>query len=357
MVDCSMGLGGYRERLTDSVLTAPNAIVDALRRHGVGAVHSTSSTWEEYWAFRQISDKNGGPIISGGGAALTDDPPVSHRLRWVQSNNEIRQAISTAQNEECAWVTVQSSSRDFIQAVVTEARKHGVRVALRGPGDCADCLSSGDMFLGFVQLLSRVAVSSPLDSLVEWGSQERVQYGIKLAQLLGERGVGITTELVSHRRSVFIREGLNTPFLEALEPILPHTRYIREMNRASGYLAGKKELKKSTGLVEPNRQMARRAEEGWNGVLEACESVHRSVCLLPGSRSPQITTVPGYSFKEELAILAHLGCSLDYVIHCATEGARNFLGIPVDVEQPIVSDEITQDYDMTRLVLSLRIAN
>lgn len=355
MVDCSMGLGGYRERLTDSVVAAPTAIVEALGRHGVGAIHSTSSTWEEYWAFQQIAAENGGPVVSGGGAAVTDELPTSHRLRWIRSQGDIRRAVATTRSEDRAWITVQSSSRDFVQAVVTEAQKNGVRVALRGSGDCADCLAEGDMFLGFVRLLSRSAVSHPLDTLVEWESPAGVQRAQQLAQKLGERGVGITTELVSHRRSVFIREGLNTPFLETLEPILPHTRHIREMNRTGGYLAGKRELKKSTGLAEPNRQMAKRAQDGWNGVLEACEATHQSVRLLPGSRAPQITTVPGYSFKEELAMLAHLGCSLDYVLDSATAGARTFLHIPEDAQQRLVFDETGQDDDPTRFLLSLRV--
>lgn len=356
LVDCSMGMGGYRERLTDSVVAAPTAIVEALRRHGVGAIHSTSSTWEEYWALCQIAAESDGPIVSGGGAAVTDELPASHRLRWIRSQDDIRRAVATTRSEDRAWITVQSSSRDFVQAVATEAQKNDVRVALRGSGDCADSLAEGDMFLGFVRLLSRSAVSHPLDTLVGWESPDGVQRARQLSQKLGERGVGITTELVSHRRSVFIREGLNTPFLETLEPILPHTRHIREMNRTGGYLAGKRELKKSTGLAEPNRQMAKRAQAGWNGVLEVCEATHQSVRLLPGSRAPQITTVPGYSFKEELAMLAHLGCSLDYVLYSATEGARTFLDIPEDAEQRLISDETGQDDDPTRLLLSLRVA-
>ncbi|MGO2855807.1 MAG: hypothetical protein ACTIL6_10250 [Brevibacterium aurantiacum] len=353
LVDCSIGLGGYRERMTDSVSDAPTAIIESLGRHGIGAVHSTSATWEEYWTFLQLARENGGPSISGGGAALTDESPASHRLRWVTSLDDIKRAVATSRTEGFGWVTVQSSSTDFISAVAAESQRNGVRMALRGPGHCAKHLSPGDVFLGFIHLLSTSAFDHPVDALLEWATEEATEHAIAVARELGENGVGVTTELVSHRRAVFIREGLKTPFLETLEPILPHTRHIREMNRPGGYLAGKHELKRATGLSEPNRLTSKRAQISWGKVLEACEATHRELTLLPGTRSPQITTVPGYSLKEELSLLAHLGCPLDYVLDAATTRARTFFDIPDDSSHRL-SAETNESEDPTTYLLSLR---
>lgn len=353
LVDASVGLGGYRERMIDSVTAAPEAIVASLLRHGVTAVHASSGTWEEYWTFQQIAEQGRRPALSGGGAALTDDPPASHRLRWVGTATEISRAVAVSETEGTGWVTVQSSSAEFVGAVADQAHRRGLRLALRGPGTCAQQLRRGDLFMGFINLLADSAADHPLDSLLAWQDETSAERAVQIARGLGEAGVGITTELLSHRRSVFVREGLRTPFLETLEPILPHTRHIREMSRPGGYLAGKQALRRNTGLMEPSRSTASQAQEGWARVLSSCEAVHREVQFLPGTRAPQITTVPGYSLKEELALLAHLGCSRDHVLAAATVRARAFLELPDAAPDELVADQPIGT-DPSAFLLSLR---
>ena len=342
LVDASVGAGGYRSSLVDSMLDAPNAILRCLSEHGTRAIRVATASWEELWTLRELAADTGLGLI-GGGAALSDQQPTSERVRWIRGEAELRRAIQLSALEECCWVNVQSGSADFVSRVCSLAQRSKLRVALQGPVTVADHLHSGDLFLGLINAVRRSTAESPLELLRRWADSSAGSEAMALLHRLAGGGVGITSELLSFRRGVFVREGLRAPFLEQLEPILPHSRYVREMRNTGGYLAGKQALRRHAGLVEPSRREAMAAGEGWNRLLEFTASAVALTPVLPASRAPQLTLVPGYALKEELAALCHAGLELATVLSLATTRAAEFLGITSPLGPVLYSTWSTAD--------------
>lgn len=327
LVDAGAGVGGYRESLNEPLLRAARAILRLLTESGVGGVRVGSSSWAEQAHFRALLSQAGptAPALTGGGPVLTDSEPASDRERWITGEGELVRALEVADLEGAGWVAVQAEDPAFAAAAVRAAHARGLRVALRGPVTTAAELAEGDLFTGVANLLRRRTTDRGLAVLSAWAA-EPLDVPLRHATGLAERGVGLTSELLSLHRGVFLREALQAPFLEENVPILPHVRWVMQMRRGTGYVAGRSALRDHTGLAEPTRAEAKQAAEGWQRLTEAVGRLHADgVRILPASTAPQLTLLPGLGLKEELVTLAAAGVPLPDLLARATD--RSWLGL------------------------------
>ncbi|NOJ58895.1 hypothetical protein [Arthrobacter sp. 260] len=306
-IDASVGIGGYRNSLTDPLERATVAILGFWAEHGLTGVRIESSTWEELALLRAlVARRDPGerplPRITGGGPTLVDASPRSERDYWVGDPASIAAAVDTAVAHHTGWVNVRVSSTAAAHDILTAAHARGQRVCYRGPWHGTEDLLPGDHIPSVADLL-REGDEGAVGILHRWADD--ASPGVGRGQELHDRGVTVGTELLALRRSVFLREALEAPFLEELEPVLPHAAYVRQMKRPGGYLVGKRQLRQHAGLIEPTRDDAVRAEDGWANLLTTVGQLPGP--LIPATRSPQLTSLPGYSWREECSILRHAG--------------------------------------------------
>ncbi|GAA2173176.1 hypothetical protein GCM10009784_06500 [Arthrobacter parietis] len=306
-IDASVGIGGYRNSLMDPLDRATSAILRFWAEHELTGVRIESSTWEELALLRGLlltrgTEEQPLPQITGGGPTLVDTTPRSERDYWVGDSRSIAAAVETAVAHHTGWVNVRAQGTSVSRKIIEAAHARDLRVCYRGPWGGTDDLRSGDHIPSVADLI-REGIEGPVEILHRWADAGSL--GVDRARLIDARGVSVGTELLALRRSVFLREALEAPFLEELEPVLPHAAYIRQMKRPGGYLVGKRQLRQHAGLIEPTRDDAARAEDGWANLLLTVGQVPEP--LIPATRSPQLTLLPGYSWREECSILRHAG--------------------------------------------------
>lgn len=352
LVDAGCGIGGYRENHLSPLLQAPRAILRLMAESGLAGVRVSSSTWAESAHFRTLACLSPPPrlALTGGGPVLTDSEPASDRERWVTSQVELDRAVAVADIERVGWVAVQTDQRDFAAACVTSAHRRGLRVALKAPLAAASSLTAGDLFVGVGGLLRRTAHDTATQLLLAWATDE-VTSSLTLARDLGHCGVGFTSELLSLQRQVFVREALNAPFLEENVAILPHVRWLLQMRRGTGYIAGRSALRDYTGLSEPTRAEAKVAHAGWLRLLEAVANLDAAgVAIYAASTAPQMTQVPGFALKEELGVLLQAGVPLTRLLASATDPTP--LGLEVSPDAHLLASTASPE-DPVRLLSSL----
>ncbi len=306
-VDASAGIGGYRLSQTDPLDRAPLKILELWAANGLTGVRIDSSSWEELAMLRELARRRAGdgqplPRIAGGGPVLVDTVPTSDREYWIGDGQSVRAALDTALAHGVGWVGVRLQSPDRAQSLIRAAHAAGLRISYRGPWEGAGNLTVGDHLPAVAEIL-RDPGESPLRILHRWAQDP----GVGEARLAWAHmaGLSVGSELLALRRSIFLREALEAPFLEELEAILPHAAHLRDMKRPGGYLAGKRMLRQHTGLAEPSRNDAALAEDGWARLLVAIGSVPDP--MVPATRAPQLTSLPGYAWHEECALLMHAG--------------------------------------------------
>ena len=327
LIDAGAGIGGYRENLTEPLLRAARAILRLLTESGIGGLRVGSSSWAEQAHFRALLDQAGtaAPTLTGGGPVLTDSEPASDRQRWITGDAELARALDVAVLEGSGWAVFQTDDPGFAGAGVRAAPARGLRVALRGPVGAASELAENDLFTGVGNLVRRRTADRGLTVLSAW-AEAPPDVPLRHAAELAERGVGLTSELLTLHRSVFLREALQAPFLEENVAILPHVRWVMQMRRGTGYVAGRSALREHTGLSEPTRAEAKQAAEGWRRLTEAVGRLHAGgVRILPASTAPQLTLLPGFGLKEELVCLAAAGVPLEELLARATD--RSWLAL------------------------------
>lgn len=306
-VDASAGIGGYRLAQTDPLDRAPSKILKLWAANGLTGVRIDSSSWEELAMLRELARRRAGdghtvPRIAGGGPVLVDTVPTSEREYWIGDGQSIRAALDTALAQGVGWVGVRLQSLDRAQSMIGAAHAAGLRISYRGPWEGVGNLRVGDHLPAVAEVL-RDPGESPLRILHRWAQDTGV--GEERLAWAHATGLSVGSELLALRRSVFLREALEAPFLEELEAILPHAAHLRDMKRPGGYLAGKRMLRQHTGLTEPSRNDASLAEDGWARLLVAVGAVPDP--LVPATRAPQLTSLPGYAWHEECALLMHAG--------------------------------------------------
>ena len=318
LVDAGCGIAGYRENLLAPLLRAPRAIGALLQQSGLGTVRVSASSWAEHWNFRAACAASGVHVqVLGGGPYLVDEEPTSERQRWVRTEADLASAVSLVVAEGVGWLAVQTTDPGFARRAAHAARERGLRVALRGSSAAGATLRPGDLYAGLPPLVRRTMHDTPMQVITAWAGADGDRAAATAAALL-DRGVLVTTELLNLRRTVFVRESLNTPFLEENEPILPHVRWLLQMRRGTGYLGGRSALAEHAGLREPTRAEARVAEEGWQRLVGVAVSLGGHPGLLPASTSPQLTQLPGFALKEELTLLLEHGVDLENLLARAT---------------------------------------
>jgi hypothetical protein len=288
----------------DSFIRATDTVIELLVRSDIAAARIELSSWEELAVARglirrRLDEGRAAPSLFGGGPVLVDREPRNEREYWAANADDVRAAIDTTRAHSVGWLAVAFENTDAAVHAIELAHEAGLRVAYSGVPGAVEALTLGDHIVDLPGLL-RKAGDSPLQLLQRWASADCQNI---LAPLEGQ-GVTVGSGLLALRRAVFVREALDAPFLEELVPILPHTEHVREMKRPGGYLAAKRKLRENTGLTEPSRMQAAPAEEGWKKLLATAATVSR---IVPASRAPQFTSVPGYAWYEECAVLSHAG--------------------------------------------------
>jgi hypothetical protein len=303
-VDASVGIGGYRMSRADSFIRATDTVLELLVRSSITAARIELSSWEELAVARtlirrRLDEGHAAPSLFGGGPMLVDREPRNEREYWAADADGVRVAIDTALAHGVGWLVVAFENTDAAVQAIGLAHEAGLRVAYSGVPSAVEALTRGDHFVDLPGLL-RKAGDTPLQLMQRWASVDSPD----ILARLDEQRVTVGSGLLALRRAVFIREALDAPFLEELVPILPHTEHVREMKRPGGYLAAKRKLRENTGLTEPSRMEAAHAEEGWQKLLAAAAT---APTIVPASRAPQFTSVPGYAWHEECALLSHAG--------------------------------------------------
>lgn len=306
-VDASAGIGGYRLTQTDPMDRAPQKILNLWADNGLTGVRIEGSSWEELAMLRELvrrraKDGHPVPLIAGGGPVLVDTVPTSEREYWIGDRGSIRAAMETVLAHGVGWVGVRLRGLEWARTLTDAAHSVGLRVAYRGPWAGTAQLISGDHLPAAAEVL-RHGSQGPLQLLQRWAQEP--EKGVDRLKWAESAGLSVGSELMALRRSVFLREALDAPFLEELEAILPHSVHLREMKRPGGYLAGKRLLRQYTGLTEPSRREGALAEDGWAQLLSALRAFPAP--LVPATRAPQVTSLPGYAWHEECALLKHAG--------------------------------------------------
>lgn len=327
-VDASIGIGGYRLSRMDRFATPTSSVLDLLEAHNISAGRVECSSWEELSVARVLlgrrKDQNRQkPVIFGGGPILVDREPRSEREWWIDSTDDIARAVQMHASLATGWLPVGCERPDLAYQAVEQAHRVGLRVAYSGTKHALDSLEARDHVSDLPGIL-REPGDSPLRLLQRWSEQQEIPRGLD-----GNPTVG--SGLLALRRSVFVREAMEAPFLEELAPILPHAAYIREMKRPGGYLAAKRKLRENAGLVEPSRAEAQCAEAGWQQLLAIASAMDG---LVPASRAPQFTSLPGYAWHEECSILGHAGVQ-EPLAHVARFCAGMSDDEPVDPASPV----------------------
>jgi len=311
-VDGSVGVGGYRATRMDPLDRATGAVLELLVAHGVHAARVEGSSWEELALARAMRARRADsglavPLLVGGGPVLVDAPPRSEREYWAHDAGAVDAAIASAVAHDVGWISVAFADPDRAAEAAGRAHAAGLRVSHRGSAGALEALRPGDHLPDLAGILADPAPDgsrpSPLAVLLRWAHEPEL--GAARLEAARRLGLSVGSGLVALRRSVFVRESLDAPFLEELAPILPHTSHIREMKRPGGYLVGKRHLREDAGLTEPGREDAATAERGWAELLSATGAA--ADLVVPASRAPQLTSVPGYAWHEECALLAHAG--------------------------------------------------
>lgn len=321
LTDMSCGIAGYREGVMDSILRAPSAILMLLEDQGVGEVWVPAASWAEMWRWQAISrDVPIAPEVFAGGPILVDVEPTSDRQRWIRDRSDLSSALGIIEREGCGWVILQSDDIDFAQMVSRDAKSMGLRVGLRGSMEAATVLMDGDLYCGFPNINRSSLNQSLTDLMMSW-SQDSLNETLNAARAMLSRGVMISTELITLHRTVFVKESLDTPFLEFNEPILPHVRWLIQMRRAGGFAAGKSALFEYSGLREPSRSQVPLLKNGWDRLVECAVTLFLEFeGLRPGSGAPQLAVIPGRGLREELALLHVSGVPLQDVLMRASNG-------------------------------------
>jgi hypothetical protein len=326
LVDCSCAVTGYRESPLDDPGDSARAIAELLLRHGVAAVRDLGSGLDATGRF--AAHAKGRVAVVGGGPVLVDAAPRAEGDRPVRDADQVRRALDGLVAEEVGWVTVRATQPEFLADVSRAARERGLRVAARGGTALAGaCSGQVDLVEGLVALAGSEAGRRPVEALTRLADSDPGPLSDRLLRA-GAAGAAVVTELVALRRAAFVKESLSAPYLDDLIPILPHVRYMMQMRRSGGYLAGKRALARYSGLAEPSGSVLRQAERGWAVLLEAAaRAAAAGVPLLPGSKAPQLAVVPGYGLREEIAVLVFAGVDARTALSAATDGAARWLGL------------------------------
>lgn len=340
LVDASCGLAGYRESAVDPVERGPKAIADLLSENGVRAVRSTSDNWASRARFRRLAP---GIAVVGGSPVLVDGACRDEADYPVSDHSELTAVLDAHAALGMSWISVRPSEPGFLRNVVAEARARGLRVSARGP------VAAGSTIVDIIDSFAAIGPALVDGARTTWAAVEILGAWAVIApgalaehlRRVGDQGVAVSTELLALRRAVFVKESLEAPYLERLTPITPHTGYLIEMRRGGGYLAGRRALARHSGATQPSRAQIKTAEAGWRrlveGVLVAQEE---GVLLLPGSRAPQLTVVPGYGLLEELALLVDLGLPAQEVLSWAGTRSPEVLGLPSESTPLLTSPRV-----------------
>lgn len=327
LVDGGVSLMGYRESPMDAVTSATDAIVENSIRHGVGVMLDDGSSFEALYRARHTGV---GSTIIGGGPILTDLHPRTEAERQVSNASDLRRSIGSLQAEESTWLNLRTNDIDFLSTATAAAREAGLKVSLRTSKISAldAAHHQAGMLIGAYHLNGMPPAGGARGILEQWAATDPAAND-RSCRLIAASGMIVTSGLLTIRRSALPKEALGSPFLEELLPILPHVRYLIEMRRAGGYMAGRRQLAKHTGFQEPTASQKQLALRGWEMLTAATRTfVQHDGQLLPASHGPGLGIVPGHGIKEELTLLAHIYADPVLALRQGTGLARTYLGVP-----------------------------
>lgn len=347
LIDGSCATSGYVEDLRGELSADSVQLARLCTRFGVGALRDIGSGRASALRLAAVT---GAPRVVGGLWVLTDGDVRTRDELYVRSIADLADVVASCHLGTGSWIGVRSDDPEFFAAVREVTAPVNAKLAGRGVGALsAACAGHLDMIEGVSPLVG--GKPSPIEVLV---AASMISEGklIELTERVGEAGVAVATELMALRRSVFLKEAIYAPFLEELVPIIPHAEHLRRMRQGVGYLAGRRALEAHSGMREPGGSERVAAEEGWQvlvNLVKRCPEF--GVRLLPASKAPQLSIVPGYGLLEELALLMHVGLPTEDVLHMATDGAAAVLGCPVPVGELAIPTCLTKE-----TVLSIRSA-
>lgn len=334
LVDASVTVTGYRESSLDSPDLAQQSLAALWAEVGVVGVRDAGSSVTANIRQREYCRAT---HVHGTGLVLVEGTPLGDGdVVLTESALDAALGIASAIEPSAPSLIFKPESTAWLEHWAARARsKHpGVKISARGAAAVHSAVTAQ---LHLVDSFPWLAISAPsqwtpVEVLQEWARVDERTVDQRVAEFIANN-IAVTTEFLALRRSVFIKEALTAAHLDRVEPILPHAKHVADMRRAGGYLSGRRSLAKFAGIEQPKSQQLVEAEDGWQRMMSAAtRAVRAGLKLLPASRSPLLTSCPGYSLLEELALLVHAGIPAATVFELAGGVAADVLAIPFSRE-------------------------
>ncbi|GAA2544797.1 hypothetical protein HD598_001311 [Neomicrococcus aestuarii] len=372
LIDASVTVTGYRESSLDAPDLAQRALAELWAEFGVVGVRDVGSSVTANLRQRELSrgssEQTPGPSSRPGpephgthvhhtGLVLVEGTPLGDGdVVLSETALDAALGIATAFDPDAPTLMFKTESAACLAYWAGQARKRhpNARISARGATAVDVAVSAGlhvvDSFpwlavarLGASGPSMSTSNLTPVEVLQAWARADERAIAARVAWL-AEHNVALTSEFLALRRSVFIKEALTAAHLDRIEAILPHVRHVADMRRAGGYLSGRRSLSKFAGIEQPKSQQLAEAEVGWQKMLAAAaHAVDAGLRLLPASRSPLLTSCPGYSLLEELAVLVHAGIPAETVFDLAGSEAAEVLSLPLSTAPVLTADSAPTD--------------
>lgn len=249
LIDSSCGITGYVEDLRGDLCSDARQITELCHRFGIGALRDNESGIVAKSRFKAVSRNL---KIIGGVLAITDGQPLTRNEIMVTSQADLKEIIALCSSLGERWLGVRSANPEFFAAVHAMTSDVGILICGRGAG------AYKAIKMNSVQLIDGVAALLPdqvsaIDALKSASKVQDDEWD-NLTDLLFKHNVQACTGLLSLRRTVFLKEAIQAPYLDQIIPILPHTQYLLRMRQHVGYLAGKRALEQHSGMREPSNK-------------------------------------------------------------------------------------------------------
>jgi hypothetical protein len=297
----------------DLLLFVANGVTTVRNLHG-NPIHLT-------WREQVRRGERLGPTIYTSGPILDGDPPNDPGFWSVPSPEMARKLVDMqiAAGYDCIKV-MNLIRRDVYDAIMEEARRHGIPVVGHVPSDVGlrHVLESGqssiEHFDGYGMASARNGVR--LEGLNDryrgyfegWDSVDEAKF-IDLARLTLQAGTCICPTLSAFRRTLMLQEDPRHP-LRA-----PEERFL------SPFLIEKwKKWNPSSAVVEAARRVEPIRERALKRLYDA------GVPVLLGTDCSMPYVVGGFSVIQELQYLVEIGLTPYQAIATGTSAAASFLG-------------------------------
>ena len=339
LIDSHAHVAGYHEGSPAGIPFQPmKSFMRLLIYNGVTTVRDTGNSIESILYLREWGEAFAGPRIFGSGPLLDLPPLMWPFSRIVRDPQQARAQVRLLALEGMDFVKAyRNIPPDVLDAVVDEAREHGLDVAadIRATPALAASRSG-------VRSIEHVANVTPGNGSAQseaasgsgwalrWANLDPGSAAVReLAEELAANGTFVCpTLMVLHRLALF-EEVYQDPYLDYMATVMPYHRYFKQMRTRIGRMIGKKFMDQYMSLPRLSKRQEEEIRRGLAHMRRVMAVLHRcGVPLVAGTDSPNPSLAPGFSLHQELALMVEAGLSPLEVLRCATANAGDLLRQP-----------------------------